>query len=458
MNEMLSDVRSNFALTLCITLILGLLGSALMLKKNYRPISKLLTEFNVDSAGSNEFQLISATYEKLREEHRTAHMTVQYQNQELMNARLLSLLKGRIQEKDIHAEKSSLPLIQNTPIALVGFMIPPSTELENDNLLFFVVDNVFQELFSGYTFYHIEDGRFIFYLLELHDTETWRAFTLEKVEFLCNLLNERWNLEVVGVVSKSAENLKSCPLLYREIMESFELQKISGGSAIIDTHDMDMRRTLDQTRDLIENNLDAAVKDGDLKAALNVSTRIFTSVQEIPFATQRTYIFDAFTHVLSIFNSYISNPIQQMRALDTIMPLMQAADTEELKYRFHQMLVYICSEIAQRWQSEEKGIVSTVRKYVEEHYTDQDLSVSIIANAIERNPTYLSRIFKESTGEGLLDYINRYRITKARNLMQDNKNYTLTEISEHVGYSNVRAFRRAFTKLVGEIPSKYNKQ
>ena len=138
-------------------------------------------------------------------------------------------------------------------------------------------------LFSEYTFYHIEDGRFIYYLLELHNTETWRAFALEKVDYLCSLLSEKWKLEVIGVVSRSAENLKSCTFLYREIMETLEQQIISGGSALIDTYAMDMRRVLDQTWDLIEKDLNAAVKDGDLKAALNVSTSIFASIRKAPF-------------------------------------------------------------------------------------------------------------------------------------------------------------------------------
>jgi len=454
----LSDVRNNFVFTLCITLILGLISAVLLLLKNYRPVSKLLTVFDVESADGNEFQNISSSYEKLRKEYHTARTTVQYQNQELMNSWLLSLLKGRIREKDINTGKISLTLTQNTPIALVGFTIPPSSEIEYDDLLFFIVDNIFQELFTGYTFHHIEDGRFIYYLMELQDPDSWREFALEKVDYLCNMLSENWDCEVVGVVSGSADNLRSCTFLYREIMVGFEQQKISGGSTAIDTRSTDAQQMQDQTTDLIENDLDEAVKEGDLKAALNVATSIFDAIQKAPFPTQRAYVFDAFTQVLGIFNNYISNPIQQMRALDTIMPLMQADDTENLKSCFQQMLVYVCSEIAQRWQSEEKGIVSTIRKYVEDHYTDQDLSVSIIAYAIDRNPTYLSRVFKESTGEGLLDYINRYRITKAKELMQSSEPYTLTEISEHVGYANVRAFRRAFAKLVGEIPSKYNKQ
>ena len=459
MDDRLSSVRKNFLLTLSITLLLGLTGAVLLLYTNYQPVSKLLTKFNVDSADSNEFLSISSTYEMLQKDYYATRMTVQSQNQELMNSWLLSLLKGRIGDDDIRTKKISLALTPGGRIALIGFMIPPSGErnLEYDELLFFIVDNIFQELFAGYTFYHIEDGRFIYYLFNLKEDNNWQDFALDKIDYLCNILNKKWDTALVGIVSELTDNLMACKFLYREIMEGFEQQKVSGGNTVIDTRSMDTWQVSGQVRDIIEQELDTAVKEGDLNTALNVSERIFAAGYKMPFSTQRAYVFDAFTLVLGIFNNYISNPIQQMQAMDHITPLMQASDTNELKNCFTQMLVFVCGEIAQKWHSESKDIVLTVRKYVQKNYTDQSLSVSSIADAVNRNPTYLSRVFKESTGEGLLDYINRCRITKARELMQMDQ-YTVKEISELVGYANIRAFRRAFAKLVGEIPSKYGRQ
>ena len=49
-----------------------------------------------------------------------------------------------------------------------------------------------------------------------------------------------------------------------------------------------------------------------------------------------------------------------------------------------------------------------------------------------------------------------YQIAKAKELIST-RTYTLEEIAEQVGYSNVRAFRRAFVKITGDIPSKFNK-
>lgn len=148
--------------------------------------------------------------------------------------------------------------------------------------------------------------------------------------------------------------------------------------------------------------------------------------------------------------------MQQAKALDYLFPLMQVSELKELQNNFNKILTFFCNEISQKCHSESNELIVIIQNYIEQNYTDPDLSVSSIADALGRNPSYLSRVFKNTTGEGLLDYINRYRITKARNLMQQNQ-YTITEISELVGYPNTRTFRRAFTKLLGELPSKYNK-
>lgn len=71
-----------------------------------------------------------------------------------------------------------------------------------------------------------------------------------------------------------------------------------------------------------------------------------------------------------------------------------------------------------------------------------------------RNPKYISRVFKEETGEGILDYVNRQRIRKAQVLMRS-ENMTLEQIGSTVGYASSKTFRRAFQKETGVMPGDY---
>ena len=102
----------------------------------------------------------------------------------------------------------------------------------------------------------------------------------------------------------------------------------------------------------------------------------------------------------------------------------------------------------------QKGIVNEVINYVELHYAENSLNINTIAEGISRNPKYISKVFKDETGGSILDYIHNLRIKAAKMMLQSGE-YSLEEVAEKVGYTNVMTFRRAFVKLIGVAPGKY---
>ena len=115
-----------------------------------------------------------------------------------------------------------------------------------------------------------------------------------------------------------------------------------------------------------------------------------------------------------------------------------------------------CGSRCVRWVTEYSkyegnNIVVKIQEYVEENYTDSNLNVNAIADVFQRNQKYISRIFKEETGVGLLTYINNFRVYKAQKLIQENKG-TLEEIALQVGFNNARTFRRAWNRVNGDLP------
>lgn len=99
-------------------------------------------------------------------------------------------------------------------------------------------------------------------------------------------------------------------------------------------------------------------------------------------------------------------------------------------------------------------IRDAIYKVVKDYYSDQNLCISFIAGEIDKHPNYISRVFKEQTGEGIGEYINRVRVEKAKELIVQGK-LTPEEIAKKVGYSNLRTFYRAFKKIEGVTPGKY---
>lgn len=97
-----------------------------------------------------------------------------------------------------------------------------------------------------------------------------------------------------------------------------------------------------------------------------------------------------------------------------------------------------------------------VMEYVGDHYQDQDLNVSITAMAFDITPSYLSALFKEQTGTSLLEYINRTRIEKAKEMLSEG--CSVAEAAKLSGFSNSSVFIRMFKKQTGITPGQMKKQ
>ena len=70
--------------------------------------------------------------------------------------------------------------------------------------------------------------------------------------------------------------------------------------------------------------------------------------------------------------------------------------------------------------------------------------------------TQLCQIFKDSTGETPMEYYKKLKIKEAKKLIRENS-YTISEISEMLGYSSIHIFSRAFKKKAGMSPTDYSK-
>jgi YesN/AraC family two-component response regulator len=86
----------------------------------------------------------------------------------------------------------------------------------------------------------------------------------------------------------------------------------------------------------------------------------------------------------------------------------------------------------------------------------ENLSLSLLEEKLHLNKYYISHLFSGKLGLRFNDYVNSLRISEAcRYLVATD--YSVTEISEMVGFNTLRTFNRSFTKQMGTSPSEYRK-
>lgn len=94
-----------------------------------------------------------------------------------------------------------------------------------------------------------------------------------------------------------------------------------------------------------------------------------------------------------------------------------------------------------------------LQEHIRLHYSE-DLSVSHLAEQFGYNANYLSTVYKKSTGNSLVHYINQTRVAAAKVLLLDT-NASITAIASQVGYNDSKYFIRVFRQFEGITPLMY---
>ena len=118
------------------------------------------------------------------------------------------------------------------------------------------------------------------------------------------------------------------------------------------------------------------------------------------------------------------------------------------------VLLYTFSELSPPENSEEQNLFSTVLKYIDDHYTDSNLNLSIVAQQLGYNSKYISRIFKNQMGITFSAYLTNVRIQNAVFLMEQGVT-AIKNVALLSGYKDPLYFSNVFKKAVGLTPSEY---
>ena len=348
--------RNFLFISIAMVMALGCVCVVFLLRRNMQPLLAVLKKIGGEEGKGNEYAQIESLYESLIEKNTFMHNKILNQNELIERNKLLALLKGR--NVDI-SEDRGFVLGENECVHLVGLKVPMSDKnmIEHDELLYFVINNVFTELMKGEKFCKVEDGQYLFYMfaVESEKTESWKSECVKKVDYLCDFIKDKCEISLGATVSGTyGQRLEEVRFLYRDIMETFGFQEQTGQKGMVDKGE--------------------------------------------------------------ILSNYTS--------------------------------MYEQEEIFQN------KIADSVKKYVEENYADSALNIKTMAACLGWNPKYISRVFREQEGVGILEHINNVRIEHSL-LLLISGSYSIEEVSEKVGYASSKTFRQAFAKKMGVAPSKY---
>ncbi len=106
--------------------------------------------------------------------------------------------------------------------------------------------------------------------------------------------------------------------------------------------------------------------------------------------------------------------------------------------------------------SDTKGKIEKVKDFIERNCFKKT-RLTDAAGIIYLSPKYLSRIFKQNTGESFSRYRLKIKIEKAKEFLLKT-GYNVNQIAEKLAYENTESLIREFKKITGFTPTKYRKK
>ena len=105
-------------------------------------------------------------------------------------------------------------------------------------------------------------------------------------------------------------------------------------------------------------------------------------------------------------------------------------------------------------QGSYRDVVKEVMAYIDDNYSDDELSLNRLAAHVNFSPNHLSAVFRQETGQTFIKYLTDYRLDKAKELLLGTSKKS-SEISVLVGYKDPHYFSYLFKKTQGMTTTQY---
>lgn len=165
----------------------------------------------------------------------------------------------------------------------------------------------------------------------------------------------------------------------------------------------------------------------------------------------------AYVIILTAYDNFAyAQSALRLGAVDYLLKPFHDGDLENAITRIQQRLMPAAgaTPIGVPRKGDKSKYVLEAMDYISKHYNEPDISVGTVAQSLNISEGYLSHTFKKETDYTLLNYLTRYRIHKAMELLKDCR-VKVYEVAEQVGYRDIAYFSATFKKYTGISPSEY---
>jgi len=150
----------------------------------------------------------------------------------------------------------------------------------------------------------------------------------------------------------------------------------------------------------------------------------------------------------------VAQKLKQMEGLDHFDQLLQIIRIFQILAGSKERTILNNDLSSSAFILKDKIRMGAIYEYIDAHY-DQKPDVHVVAAKVFLSTAAFCRYFKRQTNMTFTDFVNQYRIERAKNLLMQDQN--VTETCYAVGFESLSYFNKLFNKIVGTNPSSFKK-
>lgn len=261
-------------------------------------------------------------------------------------------------------------------------------------------------------------------------------------------------------ISALHTDFTEAPSAYLEAAAAYENRFVMGSQKVLCYGDIssNLEEILPQARK-ITNSISQALTLGSrdvLDVRISDLLHFLKNTNMSPFAFRMIYS-EVIRSLVHTHTAALSGEgsVQEIYNIFTLTSCQSIDDLDELLRRLCDRLLLAEPESCET-AAEEEDEISQVIRYMEEHFSDPEMSITALADSLELSTTRFSLSFKEKTGMSPLEYLTLLRVEHAKELLEMT-DLTIRDISTRAGYYDSGSFIRRFKQVTGETPAQYRR-
>ncbi|GAB2564174.1 helix-turn-helix domain-containing protein [Gracilibacillus alcaliphilus] len=249
---------------------------------------------------------------------------------------------------------------------------------------------------------------------------------------------------------------------YQAALQALELRAYKGNCSIICSWQFKTEKSMDSTifkkRREFEQSMIIAVKGADFAKITQTLDEFFVFIRKYenyPFVLAQHIILELLTS-LTHESAELGITGTSDEDVELYNKVMQFDTLDQLEAWITKYTQELISLLKEQLNQNHPDISNQIVDYINQNY-NKEISLNGIADKLNLDSSYVSRLFKQKTGVKFMEYLISLRIEKAKDLLI-HSSLSVKDIGKTVGYNNTHSFIRIFKKNEGLTPGKFREK